>query len=459
MGTELAEAVNAATAASVPQLIQKYIDPLILEYQRRYSPLLAAVPTTKIGTNRYNFVQRTRRPNGGAVTDGGARVPSNSVWSQPGFDIKLYQVISQVTGYAQAVTAGVVGDLFRAEMDGAMTSQMWSVETSMLYGNAAATAGITATAGPDMDGLDQFVNIYSGNTQNAIDAAEGTLGFSGAAGLDQLIEMVEANTAAAIGADYMFVASSKAVNKIGGLLQNQQRFVDKTMEVAAGLTVQTYRDIPLIKSSFLSARSLAVGTVTPSTATSGGTLAAATYFYRVAAVINRFGETAASAEVSQVAGGGSTSTVTLTFATPTDAESNEVILYKVFRSTGTGTEVLIGEVAGVDDLGNPVTSIVDTGSNLLVNGRAATGQAPWPTAYAGGNAGAKPRSGSDEDIYLIPRNRDFLVRPYVRDFFTKDLAQTVAAPDVLPFYIQNDTCLAVRGPKYVGRLARVAVVL
>lgn len=463
MGTELSEAVNAATAATSTSIIQRVIDTNLLEYQRRYSQFVAATPSKKIDQAQYVFVQRTRRPNGGAVTDGGARANSNSTWNQVAFGIKNYQLLTGLTGYTQAVTAGVVGDLARREVDGGMQSQLWALETSMLYGNAAATAGITATYGPDMDGLDTQVSQYvtsGSNPQNVIDAAEANLALGGSAGLDALIDMVEENAAMPLNSDWMFVCSPKAYSKVAGLLTNQQRFMG-AIEVAAGLNVQSYRDIPLVKSSFLAARSQAFGAVTPSTSTTGGTLAAATYRYQVTAVINRFGELQASPEVTQVTTG-STSTVTLTFATPTDTEQNEPILYKVFRSTGgAGTAVLVGVVAAVDPTGAVLTSIVDTGSNLLGNGVsvASTG---YPQAYAGapgalGNQ--KARGATDEDILLVPRNEDFILRPYVRDFRTIPLAQTASAPDVMPFAILNDTCLAVRGPKYVGKLARLAVAL
>ena len=450
MATELSEAVTAATAASASSVIQKVIDTNILQYVRRYSPFLAACPSKKINTNSYYFVQRTALPDGGAVTDGGARTQSTSTWAQQNFDIKLYQSLGGVTGYAQAVTAGVVGDLLRAEVDGAMSNLMWGIETSMLYGNASATAGVSASAGPDMQGLDYQVSTFTGSTQNAIDEAGGALSL---AMLDNLIDLVEENAAMPLGSDWMLLASPSANSKVAQLLTNQQRFNDR-VEVAAGLQVPSYRDLPIVKSSFLSARTQAFGTVTPSTATTGGTLAAATYFYRVSAVINRFGEIAASTEVSQ-ATTGAASTVTLTFATPSGPDGNSPILYKVYRSTATGTESLLGVVAGVDDLGAAVTSIVDTGAALQVNGRAATVTAPWPTAYVGTNTGALPRGSKHEDIYLVPRTPDFMVRPYVRDFFTKELAQVATAPDVLSFYIASDTALAVRAPKYVGRLARV----
>ena len=61
--------------------------------------------------------------------------------------------------------------------------------------------------------------------------------------------------------------------------------------------------------------------------------------------------------------------------------------------------------------GAATTSIIDTGTNLLTNSAGNTG----PAAYQGGNVGALPRTGVHEDIYLVPRDQNFMVRPYTRD--------------------------------------------
>jgi hypothetical protein len=92
----------------------------------------------------------------------------------------------------------------------------------------------------------------------------------------------------------------------------------------------------------------APGTLTPSTSTTGGSLAAATYFYKMTA-INLAGETTGSAEASQVTTG-ATSTVTFTFSTVAGATG-----YKVYRSTTTGAEAFltqIGLVTTFTDFGN-----------------------------------------------------------------------------------------------------------
>lgn len=88
----------------------------------------------------------------------------------------------------------------------------------------------------------------------------------------------------------------------------------------------------------------------PTTATTGGTLAAATYFYK-ATYTNVNGETVGSNEISQ-ATTGTTSTTTFTIgAAPAGATGT-----KVYRSTTTGTEVLL------DTLATTPTTYTDNGS-------------------------------------------------------------------------------------------------
>ena len=82
----------------------------------------------------------------------------------------------------------------------------------------------------------------------------------------------------------------------------------------------------------------AMGSLSSSTATTGGTLAAATYGYKVSA-LSQYGETAASAEKTQVTTG-STSTVTLTWTTITDA-----VGYRVYGRTSGGPWRLIAQIA------------------------------------------------------------------------------------------------------------------
>ncbi|MEU0940106.1 hypothetical protein [Embleya sp. NPDC005971] len=453
MSTEIREALTAAgAAAGVP----KIIDPMLLEYQRRYSPYVRAIPSQRIASTQYYFNQRTNLGGGGFVTDGGARPVTNSTYVQQQFTVRNMQTIGAVTGYAQQVTAEVLGDLRRREIEGAIQGQYMDMENACMWGNSPST--VTGPY-PQFDGLDTQISTYSGSQQNAIDVnAALSLGW-----LDRAADLLQGNAAMApFGAEWMFVMSPTAMSRVAQLLQAQQRFSDR-VEVAAGLLVPTYRNIPLVVSSYLGTNSIQMGTVTSATATTGGTLAAATYYYVVSAVIARSGETIGSVEVSQ-ATTGSTSTVTLSFAAPTGYEGAGPILYKVYRSTGTGTESLLGYVdATVVLQGDGITptmatSIVDTGSALIPKNSSTAPTTP-PTAYYGTNTGAKPLASGQENIYLQSRSRDFVLRPYVRELQPVDVFPTTASPDTLPFALVTDTCLAVRAPKYATRLGRVTVAL
>jgi hypothetical protein len=452
--TELQEAIT--TAGAVTPLIPKAIDPLLLEYQRRYSPLLAVIPTRQWNSTQYFFNRRVSRPDSGGVVDGGARPIGNSTYEQANFNIRLFQAVGAVTGFAQAVTRDIVGDLRQIELDGTVTSMMYTLENTFIWGHDGATA---SGQYPICSGLDYLVSNWtagsgSSNFVNALDInANFALHY-----LDQLIDLAETNAAMPIGSQFMLVMSPRMASAVSQAFVAQQRFAAPQTVVGGGLNVPTYRDIPIIKTSFLSPRTNTMSTVATSTSTTLGTLAAATYYYRVSAVVARFGEIGASAEVSQVTTG-ATSTVTLTFSTPANLpDAASPVLYKVYRSTSAGTESLIGTVDAFDTTGVAVTSIIDNGTNLLTNSAANTTVA----AYQGTNTGALPRTSgvaAQEDIYLVPRDPNFLVRPYIRDMTILPLAPTVTSPDSLPFAVLTDSTLAVRAPKYVARLSRVAAAL
>lgn len=460
MSRELQEALNAAGAAA---LVPKIIDPMLLELQRRYSPLIRSTPSVRWDSTVYYFNTRSARATGGFVTDGGARAQSQSTYAQNGFTIRNLQAVGSVTGYSQAVTRQLIGDLRAREVQGTIQGLYWDIETGMLWGNEAATQ---YGAYPQFSGLDTLVSDFSSVTKNAIDQAGATLTL---AMLDQLIDTVEMNASMSIGdAGWQLVMSSTGNSKIAQLLTAQQRFVE-SVEVASGLVVMSYRNIPIIKSSFLGARSVSMSTVTTATATTGGVLpASTTYRYKVSAVIARQGEIGVAAEVSQATGAGTaTNTITLSFTPPSGLDGAAPILYKVYRTAGggaTNTETLLGVVDAVVGVAadgiTPVltTSIIDDGVKFTpANG--ATVPSVNPSAYAGTNASLLPPAAGQENIYLIPRTADYLCRPFVREVQPVDIYPTTASPDSLPYALVADTTLAVRGPRFIGRLARVGVAL
>ena len=209
-----------------------------------------------------------------------------------------------------------------------------------------------------------------------------------------------------------------------------------------------------------------MGTVTPGTSSAGtwgGSYTLnATYRYVISPVIARQGEILPAVEVSQAVTTGNA--LTLTFSTPSGSDGGQPISYKVYRTAAggaAGSETFLGYVDGTvglaADMVTPIltTGIADTGTALVpYNGSTVPGT--LPTAYYGTNTGLYPLAAGLENIYLISRDRNFVIRPYVRECTPLDVYPTTSSPDTLPFALVDDTCLAVRGPKYLGRLARVA---
>lgn len=490
MATDLQEALTAAGAAA---LVQKQIDPVLLEYQRRYAPVVRALPSVKWGSTVYYFNKRTTLPSGGFVTDGGARAVSTSNYAQENFQIRLLQSVGAVTGYSQAVTQDLIGDLRAREIEGAARGLYWDLEAAIMWGAEAPTTGGPY---PQFDGLDVICSSFSsastggpstgvgggtidnyggasvwgapsfnpwtdGVDQNAIDLNSGNLTLGG---LDLLIDLVESNVAEPVeNNEWMFLMSPSANSRLSQLLVNQQRFVDQ-VEIAAGLVVPTYRGIPIVKTSFLSPRTNKMGAVT-ATAGTGGSLSNVAYNYQVAPVIARFGEIQAS--TTATATPSASGTVALTFSTPTGPEGSQPTHYKVYRnytvSGSNSTVTLVGIVDAnyLDASGNvwPTTQITDTGAKLVPSDGTHTA-ANQPTSYTYANTGLKPLTANGEQsIYLMSRDPNYIVRPYVREMQPVNVYPTTASPDSLPFAFVADTTLAVRAPKYIGRLANVRAAL
>ena len=479
MSSDLQEAL--LTAGGAAALVAKHIDPVLLEYQRRYAPLVRALPSVKWGSTVYYFNKRTTLPQGGFVTDGGARPVSSSNYAQENYQIRLLQSVGAVTGYAQAVTADLISDLRAREIEGAARGLYWDVETAVLWGAEAPT---NAGPYPQFDGLDIICSQFSSSStggpstgigggtidnyggastwaapnynpwtdgvdQNVINAAGATLTLGQ---LDYLIDMVESNVAEPVEtSEWMFLMSPSANSRLAQLLVNQQRFVDQ-VEIAAGLMVPTYRGVPIVKSSFLAPRSNVMSTVTAAaSSTVAGTLNAAVH-YRVSAVMARFGEIQASADATCTP---STQSAKLTFTPPVGPEGAAATHYKVYRGSSSSNQTLLGivDASFFDASGNTyaTNTIYDTGSALVAaNGATLIGSAPSSYFYGNSNMGVPTAGG--QSIYLMSRDPNYIVRPYVREMQPVNVYPTTASPDSLPFAFVADTTLAVRGPKYMGRL-------
>ncbi|MBS0364901.1 MAG: hypothetical protein JSR67_03645 [Proteobacteria bacterium] len=168
------------------------------------------------------------------------------------------------------------------------------------------------------------------------------------------------------------------------------------MSVSSG-TATGYTDLLTKLVAFLTAGPLsAPAQNAPTTAATGGTLAAATYYFVITA-LNASGETVASNERS-IATTGATSTVTLSWAAVTGATG-----YRVYRGTAAGAESVYfapGNVTTFTDTGAAGTAGAPPATNTAATGGGWTQLA----SDAGGGTYTEPQGGSistiDADYYL-----------------------------------------------------------
>jgi hypothetical protein len=471
---EIREAFSLASSGGATNLTLKIIDRTLTELRRNWAPLERAIPHQTWETDIFYFNKRTALPQPQHTTEAppnsgtGSVAASNSTYTQGSFPIKHTESLGDLSNFTVQV-ARANGNLFDLELGAHAKAMAWLEETTHMYGSASATLN---TKRPQWDGIDQMVA-----NANKIDAGGQLLAFQM---LDNAIDAVRGVYAAELGMDYFLMMSPKMQSYVNGLHVQNARYVQQMARmflrddygdpnapvgdsaIDAGVEVATYRNIPIVVSTFMGNQGT-MGTISTTGNTGSGSslLAANTYYYRMEAV-TRYGLTAASAEASQTPSADAKNVVlTWTTPAPTDADGNviDILGYRIFRGTSSGTESLYALVAAYDLSDASVVSFTDTG---LIQNPATTNTLYWATvASSSTNAVSDgvtfPRvqatGQNTEDIYLIPRDPDILVCPEVNPIQTTLLA--VVNARTRQFALTSDKSLALRAPGYAAKISRV----
>ena len=463
--TQLQEAsFNLSNGTST--LTQIIIDRLLFEAVRRYSPLRRALPRRTWMAKDYRFNSRLSLPDADAVTESPSLTDvtaTNSSYVQGIFPIKHLQAQLDIAKFSAEV-ANVNGNLYDLEIMGAAKSMAYREEMMHMYGNAISSA---PTKHPEWDGLDFLMA-----NGNKIDAAGAMVTPKM---LDNMIDTVNGLTAEELAENYFFVMTNRMQSSLNQQFIAQERFNVSTTRmfarddygfpsggidnngVDAGIELQSYRGIPLVKSSFLGNVGT-MGTVSASAAGSGSQLANIAYYYVVEAV-TRDGLSNASAEVTVTPTAGQN--VTLTWTTPTIlnvlGQATKISAYRIFRGTATTAESLYAVQSARDASDAAVTSFVDAG--LPANGTTNTfatfntvGSAALPDGVTFPRVNA---SGGQavQDIFLVPRNEEYCVVPVFKEITTVPLAPVNARSTQISLI--SDMTLALRAPQFVAKLSRV----
>lgn len=470
---DVRETLSLNTGAS--NLVQPIIDRALFESTRKFTPLRHLLPRQTWLTNQYLFNKRSGYPQAQftteapATTGTGAVVASDSVFSQAGFNIKHMQVQLDLSNFAVQI-AKVNGNLVDLELEGAAKAMIYLEEMNHLYGSAGATMN---TLRPQWDGFDPLLA-----TASKIDGGNAVITLTM---LDNAIDQIQSVLSSELLAgDYFFLVSSRMESAINRLFEQQTRYnknmmvftrddygipdapvVDNYMD--GGVEVQSYRGIPIVKSSFIDSIGQ-MGTVTATDAGGSGSQLLAQAYYYVVEAVSDYGLTLASAEasVTPVAG----HNVSLTWATPTvlDAFGNtrKILSYRIHRGNTTGTETLYALVSALDNTDTAIVSFTDTGAPI---NPVTTSTAYATTVAQSGNAAVPdgvtfPRIQANgqivQDIFLLPRNPDICVVAAVNEMSTKMLAMVNARTQQLAMIA--DEVMALRGPAFGAKICRVRTV-
>jgi len=324
------KALTAATGSG-EALIPQHLEQVITNAVPRLSPLVAMMTPKFDNQKLHEFDQLTSLPaSGGAMGEGAVTPTTQPVYTRANVSLKVIRRKGATTNFLQDASKKNI-DAAAANMESELLAHVYDMENYIAFGNASSNQY-------EFTGFDTYVTTYRTNK---------ALGGVAPTNFTDLDTMIDANFEKQGAAhNKAFIMSPQMLSKYSALLSNVRLNQGLTgsmsqVDINGGWRLNAYRDIPIIMSSFCRPK-ITMGTVTPSTATTGGTIAnSATNYFRVSAV-TKDGESLASAETSNLATtGSSTSTFTLTWTPIADA-----FRYKVYFSVTSGSEVLIAVVPG-----------------------------------------------------------------------------------------------------------------
>lgn len=331
------KALTSATGvggALIPENLEKEITNTII----RLSPELALIVPKKIAGKVHDYNRLVALPRtGGAMGESASTLVSNSQTTRDTVQLKIIRRKGEITNFLQDTSEEYI-DAAAYETENLLQQHIYDLINYILYGNADANTY-------EFSGLDYFVNtnrILPANTNQRYGDSLTTL-----AVFDNMID--RSNRAGGSKHNRAFIMSPEMLSKVSQLLTNvrlNQGLVNglSQVEINGGWRLNAYRDIPILESTSTAPTNSGTniyGTLGSSTATTGGTVAADTYYLEIAAVTEE-GEQLSSAEITQVTTG-TTSTLTITWTDVPNAYR-----YKIYTSDATGGDKTLVRVISAD---------------------------------------------------------------------------------------------------------------
>ena len=346
----LDSSIGATTVAASP-LIRQKLEQTITNTMVRLAPELAVIQGEYDAQKTHEYTKLTALPAANGFMGEGATTPTrNSTYSRESVSLKIVRRKGAVTNFLQDAAKSFI-DASAAEMENHLQAHGYDIIHGLEWGNSAANSYA-------FDGLDTLIS-----TNRINEAVGGALPTT----LKFLDDMIDRNLAKQGGQHAkVFLMTPEMQSLVSRLLTNvrlqQGGGTGGTgvVEIKGGWRLETYRNIPILPVAGMKPNT-AMGTVTTAFATSGGTVADGTYYFRVA-YVDYNGESEASAEATVVCtgGNGDEHTVTLSWTAIDGA-----FMYKIYCATSSGGEKLVAVIKATtyDSTGtpdSPVTGCVFT---------------------------------------------------------------------------------------------------
>ena len=221
----------------------------------------------------------------------------------------------QISNFLQSAAISFV-DSMEAEVESATQGMRELIEFSLLWGVADDT-GFTGDA-YQYSGILPW--IYNDDATNCVIDLDATIALTN---LDAALDVTKFKYQNLVGGKWFFIASPQMISKIGAL-QTLVRMPVTKVEFEGGVTMDSYRGVPIVSSGFV-APSATGASVTSLAASPGGTgtVTNGLYRYKVAA-ITLYGEQVASASAS----GTMTSQAAMNLEWDTNANAKSYAIYR-----------------------------------------------------------------------------------------------------------------------------------
>ena len=271
---------------------------------------------------------------------------TNSKFKRELAELKIFRRKGKITDFTKDISRKYL-DVAKVEMDNQLKVMIWDLITSMYFGNSAADA-------MDFDGIETLV------TTNRTDQVRGGVTITG---LDVLDDMIDKSDRAG-GATHsrVLLTSPEMISALTGYETTIRKLVDLgkgsgqmgLIKIPGGHVLETYRGIPLVKTTGLSPVEIMTPTITLAGVGTGGHLSDGDYYIQVSPVTNR-GEQLASAEQKiTLSGGGNAQRICFTLS----AAHVGAQYYKIYCSQITEKEKLCSMLSAL---------VYDSDGNLLLD--------------------------------------------------------------------------------------------